>query len=371
MRVAQVVGKMMGGGVEQVVMNYYRHIDRARFQFDFLVDSDSPLVPREEIGALGGRVFDIPPYQRQLAYQRELCRLFRREGWPIVHSHINSLSVFPLRAARRAGVPVRIAHSHSTSGRGEPLRNAAKALLRTQANRYPTQRLACSRYAGEWLFGRGSSFEVLPNAIELGQYSFDAAARAKLRAELGAGGSTLVVGNVGRFMAQKNHAFLLEMFRGLLASRPDSLLILTGEGELESEVRRNSVEMGLAERVHFLGRRDDVAALYSAFDAFCLPSLYEGLPLVAIEAQRSGLPCLLSDTITREADVTGSVSFLPLSDTSAWVAGLSRLSSSAPSDRRAVSDARLLAYDIEGAARVLEGIYASALCPQTRGEVSA
>lgn len=127
-RVAQIVGKMNGGGVEAVVMNYYRHIDRSKVQFDFLVDSDSTLVPREEIESLGGRVFEIPPYQHVIEYQRELLRLFRQEGWKIVHSHINALSVFPLRAAKKAGVPVRIAHSHSTSGKGEYAKNALKTV---------------------------------------------------------------------------------------------------------------------------------------------------------------------------------------------------------------------------------------------------
>ena len=126
-------------------MNYYRHIDRSRVQFDFLVDEDSALVPREEIGSLGGRVFVVPPYQRLLAYLGRLEGLVSDEGWSIVHSHVNALSVFPLRAAARAGVPVRIAHSHSPAGKGEPVKNALKRLLRTQANRYPTHRLACSR----------------------------------------------------------------------------------------------------------------------------------------------------------------------------------------------------------------------------------
>ena len=129
-RVAQVVGKMVGGGVEAVVMNYYRHIDRSKVQFDFLVDSDSTLVPREEIESLGGRIFEIPPYQHAIEYQRELQSLFTQEGWKIVHSHINALSVFPLRAAKKAGVPVRIAHSHSTSGKGEFAKNALKDCFR-------------------------------------------------------------------------------------------------------------------------------------------------------------------------------------------------------------------------------------------------
>ena len=184
-RVAQVVGKMVGGGVEAVVMNYYRHIDRSKVQFDFLVDSDSTLVPRDEIESLGGRVFEIPPYQHIAEYQRELQRLFKQEGWKIVHSHINALSVFPLRAAKKAGVSVRIAHSHSTSGKGEYAKNALKAVLKTQSNRYPTHRFACSQFAGEWLFGKAAHFEVVYNAIDLDRFRFNAEARAQARADLG------------------------------------------------------------------------------------------------------------------------------------------------------------------------------------------
>lgn len=251
-RVAQVVGKMVGGGVEAVVMNYYRHIDRSKVQFDFLVDSDSTLVPRDEIESLGGRVFEIPPYQHVVEYQRELQRLYKQEGWKIVHSHINALSVFPLRAAKKAGVPVRIAHSHSTSGKGEYAKNALKAVLKTQSNRYPTHRFACSKFAGEWLFGKASHFEVVYNAIDLERFRFNAEARAQARADLG---------------------------------------------------------------------------------------------LVGVEAQVSGLPCLFSDTITREVDVTGNNSFLSIEDSDSWAYSLQSLSVSNSDDRRV--DLKLFSqYDI-------------------------
>ena len=321
-RVAHVMGKMLGGGVEAVVMNYYRNIDRSRVQFDFLVDSDSTLVPRGEIEALGGRVFEVPPYQHVAAYQRELRRLFSEQRWRIVHSHLNALSVFPLRAAAAEGVPVRIAHSHSTSGKGELAKNAAKALLRTQANRYPTRRLACSRYAGEWLFGRGGEYEVVYNAIDLSRFAFDAEARAAARADLGLVGGQFVIGHVGRFMAQKNHEFLLEAFALVAERRADAVLALAGDGERRPLVERWAAERGLADRVLLLGQVEDSAKVYQAFDAFALPSLYEGLGLVGVEAQRAGLPCVLSDRITREVDVTGTVKFLPIDDPQAWADAL-------------------------------------------------
>lgn len=346
-RVAQVVGKMLGGGVEAVVMNYYRHIDRSKVQFDFLVDSDSTLVPREEIESLGGRVFEIPPYQHVVEYQRELLRLFKQEGWRIVHSHINALSVFPLRAAKKAGVPVRIAHSHSTSGKGEHAKNALKAVLKTQANRYPTHRFACSKFAGEWLFGKSADFEVVYNAIDLDRFRFNAEARAQARADLGLVGDQFAIGHVGRFTAQKNHAFLVDVFTEVAKRRDDAVLLLVGSGEAGASVKALVDERGLTDRVKFLGQRSDVNRLYQAFDAFVLPSLYEGLGLVGVEAQVSGLPCLLSDAITREVDVTGECKFLPIVSPAVWADEICGLKRASENLRCAIDESCLSEYDIK------------------------
>ena len=345
-RVAQVVGKMNGGGVEAVVMNYYRHIDRNKVQFDFLVDSDSTLVPHEEIESLGGRVFEIPPYQHVVEYQRELQRLFMREGWKIVHSHINALSIFPLRVAKKTGVPVRIAHSHSTSGKGEYAKNALKAVLKTQSNRYPTHRFACSKFAGEWLFGKGADFEVVYNAIDLDRFRFNAEARAQARADLGLVGDQFAIGHVGRFTAQKNHAFLIDVFTEVAKRRDDAVLLLVGSGEAGASVKALVDERGLTDRVKFLGQRSDVSRLYQAFDAFVLPSLYEGLGLVGVEAQVSGLPCLLSDAITREVDVTGECKFLPIDSSAVWADEICGLKCASDDLRYSFDEYRLSEYDI-------------------------
>lgn len=346
-RVAQIVGKMNGGGVEAVVMNYYRHIDRSKVQFDFLVDSDSTLVPREEIESLGGRVFEIPPYQHVVEYQRELQRLFKQEGWKIVHSHINALSVFPLRAAKKAGVPVRIAHSHSTSGKGEYAKNALKAVLKTQSNRYPTHRFACSKFAGEWLFGDAAEFEVVYNAIDLDRFRFNVEARAQARADLGLVGNQFAIGHVGRFTAQKNHAFLIDVFTEVAKRRDDAVLLLVGTGEAGASVKALVDERGLTDRVKFLGQRSDVNRLYQAFDAFVLPSLYEGLGLVGVEAQVSGLSCLLSDAITREVDVTGECTFLPIDTPVEWADAICSLSKKSYEGRKFTSLDSFANYNID------------------------
>lgn len=366
-RIAQVVGKMLGGDVEAVVMNYYRHIDRSKVQFDFLVDSDSTLVPRKEIESLGGRVFEIPPYQHVIEYQRELQRLFKQEGWEIVHSHINALSVFPLHAAKKAGVPVRIAHSHSTSGKGEHAKNALKAVLKTQSNRYPTHRFACSKFAGEWLFGKGVDFEVVYNAIDLDRFRFNAEARVQARADLGLVGNQFAIGHVGRFTAQKNHTFLIDVFTEVAKRRDDAVLLLVGTGEAWDSVKALVDERGLTDRLQFLGQRSDVNRLYQAFDAFVLPSLYEGLGLVGVEAQVSGLPCLLSDAITREVDVTGRCSFLPIDDPLAWVNAINALILESDAKRVSVNEDLFEQYDIDRQSAWLVDKYVGLVQGDVRG----
>ena len=156
-RVAQMMTDMNYGGVEMVVMNYYRHMDRSRVQFDFFALEGSTLPQREEIERLGGRVYVVPKYTHLPQYEREIGRLFRQNGYQIVHSHMNTLSVLSLWGAKRAGVPNRIAHNHSTVGRGEGAKNVMKYLLRPFATVYPTRLCACSRTAGSWLYGESLS----------------------------------------------------------------------------------------------------------------------------------------------------------------------------------------------------------------------
>lgn len=346
-RVAQVVGDMNGGGVEQVVMNYYRYVDRSRVQFDFVVTGNSSIVPREEMEALGGRVFIVPAYKHLRQFCSVCCDLFRSHPeWRIIHSHMNTLNVFSLGAAARSGVPVRISHSHSTAGKGEAVKNLAKAILRTQANKYPTHRFACSRFAGEWLFGGNESFEVMYNAIDLDQFFFSAEGRARMRANLGLVDGQVVIGHVGRFMAQKNHGFLIEAFARACRKRDDLVLICVGSGKTRASVESLTADLGLADKVRLLGQRDDINKLYMAFDAFVLPSLYEGLGLVGVEAQAAGLPCLLSDTITREVDVTSTCRFLPIDDPWVWAEALCTLKPMTDERRTLIDRRQFVDYDV-------------------------
>ena len=317
-RVAHVVGKWIGGGVESVLMNYFRHIDRTKIQFDFLCDFDSTNIPYEEIESLGGKVILIPPYQKVFRYQKELIRIFKENKYKIVHSHINTMSIFPLRAAKRAGVPVRIAHSHSTTNKREWKKNLLKQVLRPFSKVYATDYMCCSELAGRWLFGdkeydKGNVY-LLNNAIDLNKFKYDEGIRERKRKELNIPEDTLVIGHVGRFVEQKNHRFLIDIFNEVHKENSNSLLLLAGQGPLMDEMKEKVKRLDLEENVRFLGQRNDINELYQAFDVFLFPSLYEGLGMVLIEAQCSNLLCVASTEVPNIVKKNDNVLFLKLSN---------------------------------------------------------
>ena len=354
-RVAQMMTDMNYGGVEMVVMNYYRHIDRSKVQFDFFALEGSTLPQREEIEQLGGRVYVVPKYTHLPQYEKEIIRLFRQNGYKIVHSHMNTLSVFSLWGAKRAGVLNRIAHNHSTAGKGEGAKNAMKYLLRPFSTVYPTRLCACSETAGQWLYG-GKPFRVFNNAIETERFAYDPAKREAIRKELGLE-NRLVLGHVGRFCYAKNHEFLLKVMAEVCKLRPDAVLLLIGEGELETETRQQVQELGLQENVRFLGRQSDPAKFYQAMDAFVLPSRYEGLGIVLIEAQAASLPVICSTEVPQEAKILPSMQYLSLQEPPAvWAAAAVRAAEEG-NRRDTTEELRAAGYDICTEARKLEAFY--------------
>lgn len=308
-RVAQMMTDMNFGGVEMVVMNYYRHIDRTKIQFDFFALEGSAIPQREEIEKLGGRIYVVPRYTHLLQYEREIQKLFKKNKYEIVHSHMNTLSVFSLFGAKRAQIPNRILHNHSTAGKGETKKNIMKYALRPFAKVFPTQLCACSNLAGEWIYGKNTQFKVFNNAIDLDKYKYDEEKRNELRNRLGIE-EKKVIGHIGRFCYAKNHDFLIDIFNEVLKREKNAILLLIGEGELEQEVREKVKELGLEEKVLFLGKKEDAYKYYQAMDVFVLPSRYEGLPVVGVEAQACGLPCVFSECITKEAKILSSVIYV-------------------------------------------------------------
>lgn len=317
-RIAHVVGKWLGGGVEAVVMNYYRHINHDKIQFDFICDNDSTNIPYEEIEKIGGKVIIIPSYSKAFKYHKELKRVLEEGNYKIVHSHISTMSVFSLFAAKRAGVPIRIAHSHSTTNKKEKKKNLMKQVLRPFSKVFATDYMCCSELAGRWLFGDKEYNEenvyLLNNAIDLEKFKYDESLRKKKRKELGIKNSTLVIGHIGRFVAQKNHDFLIDIFNEIHKQNADSILLLAGQGPLVENIKNKVKELHLEDNVKFLGQRRDANELYQAFDVFLLPSLYEGLPVVGVEAQAVGLLCYLSDDMTKETKVLDTTKFMSLND---------------------------------------------------------
>ena len=315
-RVAQVIGKVVKGGVEAVVTAYDREMDHEEILFDYYIDADSTESLPEDILRSGARCFVIPPYRQLPRYIMALVRAFRRERYRIVHVHMNTLSVFALSAAWAAGVPVRICHNHSTAHRGEGRRMWLKLLLRPFARTFATDLFACGDYAGRWLYGRKAmergEVTVVRNAIDVRRFVYDPDVRASVRRRAGWDGA-FVVGHIGRFMPQKHHVFLLEIFRCVHAHREGALLLLVGDGPLRGEMEARARDLGIGDAVIFAGTTDRPEDLYQAMDVFCLPSLFEGNPVAAIEAQASGLCVIASSEVSQEARVTDRMRFLPLS----------------------------------------------------------
>jgi glycosyltransferase involved in cell wall biosynthesis len=355
-RIAQMMTDMNYGGVEMVVMNYYRHIDRTKVQFDFFALEGSAVPQREEIEQLGGRVYIVPKYTHLPEYEKEIVRLFKQNQYKIVHSHMNTLSVFSLWGAKKAGIPNRIAHNHSTAGKGETKKNIIKYALRPFAKIYPTKLCACSRYAGEWLYGKNAEFQVFNNAIDLSRYSYDPQKAAAVRKELGLE-DKLVVGHIGRFCYQKNHDFLIDIFNEIHKQRQEAFLLLIGEGELEQDIRNKVKDLGLTDSVRFMGKQKDTSKFYQAMDCFVLPSRYEGLPVVGVEAQAAGVPCVMADVVTPETKILESTAFVsPEESAVKWAMAV--LESTSRYQKKDTSvEMRKAGFDIVTEAEKLERFY--------------
>lgn len=362
-RIAQVIGKLNAAGVEAVINNYYRNLDHSLFQFDYYIDADSTFAPPQELKDMGARYYVIPPYQHLFRYMRALIRHFREEKYEIVHVNMNTLAVFALCAAWIAGVPVRINHNHSTAGRGELLRNIMKYSLRPFAKVFATDYCACSEASGMWLFGKRAvkkqQVMVFHNAICLSRFQYNAHIRQSVRLELGLADS-FVVGHVGRFCVQKNHEFIIEIFREVSGRCPDARLLLVGVGERMEEIRQRIAASGLSEKVILLGARSDVERIYQAMDVFILPSLYEGLPVVAVEAQASGLPVICSDKMPEETLVLPDSTQVPLSESPAKWAEIILQTETSNRDA-AISCLAGGEYDMQSEAKKMQDYYEARL----------
>ncbi|MCI2252745.1 glycosyltransferase family 1 protein [Domibacillus sp. PGB-M46] len=360
LRILHVVVNMNRGGAETLIMNLYRNIDRAKVQFDFLTCKEG--VFDAEIRKLGGRVHRIP-YVTEVGhrgYIKELYQFFKKNpGYLIVHSHMDKMSGLVLREAKRARIPIRIAHSHNTRSEGSFVSRAYKWYVGEGINTAATHSFACSSEAAEWLFkNKYSKAYMLRNGIETDKFQFSAELRSDTRKELGLSSKSLVIGHVGRFNHQKNHAFLLEIFADFIKIHPDARLVLVGDGVLRPKIEAKIKELRLEKKVRLLGIREDIHRLLQAFDVFVFPSFHEGLPVTLVEAQASGLPCIISDTITKEVQMEENlVEYLPLANKEVWITKIQDVNEK-NTPRNSLKDAlNKKGYDIRKTVRELQHMY--------------
>lgn len=321
-RVLQIPGKMDYGGVSAVIMNYYRHMDPARVQLDFAVNRDCTFPQQEELTAGGSRVYRVSSLKNIIRYMWDIYRIVRKGKYRIVHAHMNSLNLFPLFAAKLAGAKVRICHNHSTDADGEFIRNAAKNLFKKFSRLFPTHYAACSWYAAEWLYGRKFCEKhpvwIVRNGIELGRFAFQEKIREAVRKRYGLE-DKFVIGNVGRFVFQKNHELLTDVFYEFYKENRNVVLLLIGEGELQEEIKDKVKNYGMEASVIFIGAVKDTSPFYQAMDVFVLTSRYEGLPVTTVEAQANGLPCIVSRAVPQEAIMSDNVTRIKeYQDISEW-----------------------------------------------------
>ncbi len=358
-RVLHVLHSMNCGGAETLLMHLYRGMDREKIQFDFLVNVFDEMFYQPQIEAMGGRIWRMP-FLTQVTppvYTHRLRAFFREQGYAIVHSHLETTTGLILREAKRAGVPVRIAHSHNSrftrSGLSALPENLFKAYCRMWIVPSATKLFSCSELASAWLYGKhASESTLLRNGVDASACAFDPEARRAARSEWGIADGETLFGHVGRFNDQKNHTFLIDLFRAYLSDHPHSRLLLAGEGELLPLIRAQAEDLG--DRVIFAGLRRDVPRLLSGMDCFLLPSKFEGLPLVLVEAQAAGLPCLASDTVSPMADLgTGAFRFLPLR-TEDWTRAMAQPMARVPDAAALVAEK---GYDSRLQAQKLQAFY--------------
>lgn len=357
-RILHIVHSMGQGGIENLLMNLYRSINKQKVQFDFLVCEKG--LYDEEITSLGGIVYYYPSRSKDyVANRKALDEFFKKHTeYQIVHFHVSSLSyVTPLVYARKNGVKHRIIHSHDTRCGGKKINYLFHYMNRLHVKKLANHYFACSEKAGKWLYGEksimGEDYMFFPNAIELKKFQFSLENRSSVRKELGLNETDFVIGNVGRLAEQKNQARAIEIFKELLSYKENAKLLIIGSGVLEEELKNQIKENRLEEKVLLLGNRQDVYKIISAMDCFLMPSLHEGFPVTLVEAQANGVPCVVSSEITREVKLNENVAFVDLkAENSCWISEIFN-------QKRCDGGKLNMSYEISSAAEQLVEFYAT------------
>lgn len=362
LRILHVVVNMNRGGAETLIMNLYRNIDRSKIQFDFLTCKKG--VFDEEIEGMGGKIYRVPYVTDvgHFGYVKALDTFFTsHSGYKIVHSHMDKMSGFVLRSAKKAQIPIRITHSHNTSSEGGRVTRAYKSFAGKFILPAATHLLACSNLAADWLFAKkADKAMVLKNGIECDEFAFSAEVRNQVREELELQQENFIIGHVGRFSHQKNHSFLIDVFAELINDKSNAILVLAGDGPLRVGMEKKVRDLNIEDKVRFLGIRSDINRLLQAFDVFVFPSIHEGLPVTLVEAQGSGLPCIISENITKEVDLgINLIQYSVLTDKMMWVEKVRKIAGGNEPRNIATSSLSDRGYDIKNTAKWAQDFYLS------------
>ena len=346
-----IVNTMNSGGAETFLMKVYRKLDRTKYQMDFCINVKEECFYNKEIRELGGKIHIIPSKSENVKeFKKQLTEIIKRENYKyVLRITSNALGFMDLMIAKKAGAEICSARSSNSSDGTSVAIKLIHYLGKLMYGHYVDVKFAPSDLAAEYTFGKKAYKQgkatILHNAVDLSVYKYYPEYRERIREELGIA-DRIVFGHVGRFMEQKNHMFLLDVFSEIKKQNEKAVLLLVGgNGNLEGKVRERVAELGLGESVIFTGIRSDVPQIMSAMDAFVMPSFFEGMPNTVIEAQATGLPCVIADTITREANITGLVEYLPLGDAQIWAKkALSLIREERADTRQCFIDEK---YDIE------------------------
>lgn len=354
-----MIGSLKVGGSQAMIMNIYRNIDREKIQFDFIIDHTDKMDYADEIKALGGKIYTMPTFKGKniLEVKRAWNEFFKAHPeYKIIHSHVRSYASVYLSIAKKYGLKT-ISHSHSTSN-GTGIASVVKKTLQ-----YPLRYIAdycfgCSEISGEWLFGRkvvdSDRYFMLKNAVDTKKFRYDETVRNEIRSEFNLG-DEFIFGHVGRFNVPKNHEFLLEIFKAIHNVMPNSKLMLVGYGELQEYIENKIKALKLEDSVIMTGLRTDVPDLLLAMDAFLFPSKWEGLPVTLVEAQASGLHCFVSDTVTRDVEVSELIDYLPIDKgADVWV---KKVQNTDLTRKDVVCDIVNAGFDIEASSKWLTEFY--------------
>lgn len=360
-RIAIIAGVLHSGGKRNLIMEYYRHIDRSEVQFDFICDSDSNGIPEKEITELGGKVYKVAPYKQIIPHLRETYRILKANKYEVMHAFDNTLNIFPMFLGWLAGVKGRISESISKGDKNEK-KTLIKYALRPFSHWFATDFMANSIDCGIWQFGRRTYEKgeicIFKTVINADANAFDSGLRQTTREKFG-WNDKVVYGFIGRYVPQKNPLFLIDIFAKIAQKQENALLVMIGFGELDEEMHSRINGLGLADKVVDLGRRDDIKQFYNAFDAFLLPSLYEGMPVVGIEAQCAGLPIFFSKNITEETTASELAYYIGLDESpDVWAEEIIEKTKANMSIRRShADDIKKNGFDSYSEARRLQEFY--------------